>query len=184
MSHLDRPVAEVEPIDEAGPHRDRSGYPFWPPRLSTVVTAVIVGSSLFWMTFIDADFARNLSEGYGWPFRYQLAGPNGPGPPGGFYLAALVADLAVSVALLASACATTQIAACLLVRSPRFTLRILAFVVAVIALFLAGCRLRETFLADVFHTVFYYSVASLVALVVCLLLHLELPRRDDPEQGA
>jgi hypothetical protein len=183
MLQLDRPVAQVERSDEVGPQRARSLYPYWPPRPSTAVAAVLVGCSLFWMTFIDQDFARNLSEGYGWPFHYHFEGPNDPGPSGGFYIAALAADLAIAVALLASACATTQIAACSLVRSPRFTLRILGFVIAVIALFLAACRLKETFLICVFYTGFYYGLASLIVLVVCLLLRLELPLRDDAEQG-
>jgi hypothetical protein len=182
MSQLDRPVALFDRSDEVGPHRARSLYPFWPPRPSTVVAAVLVGCSLFWMAFIDREFARNLSEGYGWPFHYHFEGPNDPGPSGGFYAAAMAADLAIAVALLASACATTQIAACSLVRSPRLTLRILGFVIAVIAMFLAACRLKETFLACVFYTGFYYGLASLIVLLVCLLLRLELPPRDDPEQ--
>jgi hypothetical protein len=69
------------------------------------------------------DFARNLSDLYGWPFFYRLAAPNEP--PGGSYVVALAADLAIALALLASACATTQVAACPLVRSARNTLRII-----------------------------------------------------------
>ncbi len=183
MSRLDRPVAEVGITDEAGPQWDRSWSLYWPPRPTTIVAALLVGCSLFWMTFIDREFAWNLSELYGWPFRYQFTGPNDPGPPSGPYAAALVADLAVSLALLAAACVTTQLAACMLVRSPRITLRILGFAVAVIALFLAGCRLKDSFLADVLRTGFYYSVASLTVLVACVLLRLELPRRDEAEQG-
>src|SRR5262245_59313349 len=184
MSQLHRPVAQLERSDEAGPHRARSLYPLWPPRPSTVVAALFVGCSLFWMTFIDREFARNLSEGYGWPFHYHFEGPNDhPGPSGSFYLAALATDLAIAVALLASACATTQIAACSLVRSSRFTLRIVGFVIAVIAMFLAACRLKETFLTCVLYTGFYYGLASLIVLVACLLLRLELPLQDDPEQG-
>jgi hypothetical protein len=181
MSRLDRPVAELGVTEEAGPHRDRSWYPYWPPRPTTIVAALLVGSSLYWMAFVDPDFARNLSDLYGWPFSFRLAAPNEP--LGGLSAAALAADLVIALALLASACATTQVAACLLVRSPRITLRIVGFAIAVIAMFLAGCRLNDNFLADVFYTGFYYSVASLVVLVACGLLRLELPRRDETEQG-
>ena len=183
MTHFGRPAAEWERSEEIGPLRVRSLYPYWPPRPAMVVAGLLVGSSLFWMAFVDRDFARDLSDLYGWPFCYRLARSARSGWSGLLLAAALVADLGVSLALLASACATTQIAACLLVRSPRITLRIVGFVVAVIALFLAGCRLNKIFLTDVFRISFYYSVASLIALVICLLFGLELPRRDDAEPG-
>ena len=182
MSQLERPVAEVEPADEARPHRVRSLSTYWPPRPATVVAALVVASSLYWMTFVDQDFARNLSDLYGWPFRYHFMDPREAGPAGVFYTAALAADLAILVAMLASACAITQIVACLLVRSPRLTLRIVGHLIAVIALLLAGWRLKAALLIDLFYSGFFYSLASLIVLVVCLLLHLELPERDDPEQ--
>jgi hypothetical protein len=181
MSQLHRPVAEVEPAGEAGPHRARSFSAYWPPRPATVVAALVVASSLYWMTFVDQDFARNLSKWYGWPFRYHFMDPRDAGPARIFYTAALAADLAISVALLASACAVTQIAAHLLVRSPRLTLRIIGFLIVAIALLLAGYRWKVTFLV-VFSSGFFYSLVSLIVLVVCLLLHLELPEGGNREQ--
>jgi hypothetical protein len=179
MSYLHRPDAEA--AGEARPHRVRSLSTYWPPRPATVVAALVVASSLYWMSFVDQEFARNLSKGYGWPFRYHFMDRGQAGPAGVFYTAALAADLAISVALLASACAITQIAAHLLVRSPRLTLRIIGFTIVVIALLLAGCRWKVTFRV-VFSSGFFYSVVSLIVLVVCLLLHLELPEGGDREQ--
>ena len=119
MPPLDPVVVEVEPFGESDPQPDRHLPPCWPPRPATVVAALFVGSSLVFINLIDADFARNLSELYGWPFRFHFSAPDPPRSSGGFYLAALAADLVISAALLVSACVTTQVAACLLVRSPR-----------------------------------------------------------------
>ncbi len=94
----------------------------------------------------------------------------------------MAADLVISAALLASACVTTQVAACLLVRSPRLTVRILGLAVAAVAMLLAACRWKEDYLAYFLYTGFYYSVASLVVLVVSVLFHLELPSCEDPER--
>jgi hypothetical protein len=184
MSPLDPAVVEVEPSGESDPQPDRRPPPYWPPRPATVVAALFVGSSLVFINLVDADFARNLSELYGWPFRFHFLTPDPSRSSWGFYFAALAADLVISAALLASACATTQVAACLLVRSPRLTVRILSLAVAAVAMLLAACRWKEDYLAYFLYTGFYYSVASLVVLATSVLLRLELPNCEDPQRRA
>jgi hypothetical protein len=179
MSRANCPVVEAERSVEAGPQRNRSPYEYWPPRLSTVVAALFVGSSLFFIIFVDVDFYQ-----YGWPLSHHLTPRTSPASSGSVSVAALAADLVISAALLASACVTTQVAACLLVRSPRLTVRILGFVVIVIAMLLAACRWKANYFTYVLYGGFFYSVASLAVLVVSVLLRLELPRVEDPEQRA
>jgi hypothetical protein len=175
MSQVHRPVAEVEPADEAGPDGDRSFDRFGPLRLSTVIAALFVGSSLFFINFVDVDFAQNLSEMYGWPFSHRFR-PAGPPVPS---TAAMAADLAISVLLLASACLTTQVAACLLVRSPRLTVRILTIGVLITAILLAASRWKNHYISYVLYGGFYYSVASFIVLALSVLLRLELPGFED-----
>lgn len=157
---------------------------WWPPRPSTILAALLVGCSLFLMNGVDAEFALNLSGLYGWPFTYRddPAGVAAASGPRSFHTLALMADLAIALVLLAASCVTTQMAACLLVRKPRVTLRVLGLVVAGTALFLAAYRLRENFLSYVLHGGFYYSVASLMVLVACWVFHLELPAVEEPAQ--
>ncbi len=83
MSPLDPVVVEVEPSGESDPQPDRRPPPCWPPRPATIVAALFVGSSLFFMNLIDADFVMNLSEQYGWPFRYHFSAPDHPAFIGG-----------------------------------------------------------------------------------------------------
>jgi hypothetical protein len=180
MPYLSRPVAEAETVEEAGPHRDRYPYPYGPPRLATVIAALFVGSSLFFINFVDVDFARNLSDLYGWPFGHRPRAPRTPDLSGVQAAAVLGADLLISAILLASACATTQVAACLLVRSPRLTVRILSIGVLVTAMLLAASRWKEGYFIYVLYGGFYYSVASLIVLILSVLLRLELPRVEDP----
>jgi hypothetical protein len=176
-----RQLVDAAPPEGAvlGLVRPRTEY--WPPRPSTIIAAVIVGASLIWMNFVEPDLARGLSDRYGWPFAYRLTSSRPTGPSRALYAAALGADLMISAALLASAFVTTQLMACLLVKSPRVTVRLLGQVVVASALFLAGCRLRENFLAYFLIIGFCYGLASFIVLVTCLLLRLELPRRDDLE---
>jgi hypothetical protein len=175
-------VDGTTPVGTA-PDRLRLRAACWPPRPSAVVAALIVGASLLWINLLEPDFGRFLSEHYGWPFTYRWASSPRPGWSRALHAAALSADLMISAALLASAYATTQLMARLLVRSPRVTVGFLGQTVVVIGLLLAGCRLREDFLDHFFSVGFCYGVASFVALVTCLLLRLELPRRDAPEGG-
>jgi hypothetical protein len=181
MSQVDRTLVEAAPSDDVGSDRCRSLYPLWPPRPATIGATLFVALSLFWIIFIDWEVAGSLSALYGWPFHYRFSA-HGPTPSSGtFYAAALAADLVVMVALLASTYVTTQIGACLLVRSPRLTLRAIGASVIALALILAGCR-REAFLWDLFRTGFYYSLASFSVMLACVLFRLELPKVDDREQ--
>jgi hypothetical protein len=180
MSWVRRSIDEVESSDKASPYRSRSPYPLWPPRLSTIVAGLFVGFSLFWMNFVDHVFAGALADKYGWPFTCRLTSPKTLSFSQNVYTAAMVADLAISAALLVSACVTTQLMACLLARSRRLTLADLIIVIAAAALLLAGCRLEETFLPRIVLICFFYSLGSLIVLLICRVLHLELPRTDDP----
>lgn len=183
MFQVDRQVAEFEPDDDAAPHREHSPYPSWPPRPATVVAAMFVGSSLFFINFVDIDFAGNLSDLYGWPLSHRHP-PANPIPASRALAAAtLVADLFISAILLASACVTTQVGACLLVRSPRLTVRVLVFVIAATAMLLAVGRWKQNFLTYFLYTGFYYSVASLIVLVVSVLFRLELPTVEASESA-
>jgi hypothetical protein len=179
MPEVHRPVAEAAAPDEAAPRRDRSPYEYWPPRLSTVIAALFVGGSLFFINFVDVNFAQNLSDLYGWPFSHHYTHhytpPRHLAPSRAFAIAAMAADLVILALLLASACVTTQVAACLLVRTPRLTVRILILVVFVTAMLLAAYRWKEDYLTFVLYGGFYYSVASLIVLLLSLLLRLELP---------
>jgi hypothetical protein len=175
MSQVHHHVAEIEPADEVDSHRAHSPYPLWPPRLSTVIAGLFVGSSLFFVNFVDVEFAQNLSDMYGWPFSHHFQPVQNLGPSN----AAAVADLVISVLLLASACVTTQMAACLLVRSPRLTVRILTIGVLIAAMLLAASRWKNNYLSYVLYGGFYYSVASFIVLILSVLLHLELPRFED-----
>lgn len=186
MSPGDRPLADTAVSAEDLPEPERPRVEYWPPRPSTVVAALVVGASLIWMNLdrVGRDFAMYFAERYGWPFSYRLTVSQDPGPSGAlFAAAAMAADLVVWAALLASACATTQIAAYLLVRSPRLNVRHLGLWVFTIALFLAGCRLKEGFLIHSFLVGFYYGLASLIVLGACLLLRLELPIRETTRRG-
>jgi hypothetical protein len=175
MFQVHHTIAEIEPADEAGAHGDRSPYRYGPLRLSTIIAGLFVGSSLFFINFVDLDFAQNLSDMYGWPFRHHFRPVQNPGSSN----AAAAADLVISVLLLASACVTTQVAACLLVRSPRLTVRILTIGVLITAMLLAASRWKHNYFSYVLYGGFYYSVASLIVLVLSVLLRLELPRFED-----
>jgi hypothetical protein len=175
MPQVQYTITEIEPAEEAGPQRERPPYRLGPLRLSTVIAALFVGFSLFFINFVDVDFAQNLSEMYGWPFSHHFQHASPPGPSS----AAVAADLVISVLLLASACVTTQVAACLLVRSPRLTIRILSIGVLITAMLLAASRWRNHYFSYVLYGGFYYSVASSIVLVLSVLLRLELPRFED-----
>ena len=145
---------------------------------------MIVGASLIWMNLdrVGRVFASFLAQKYGWPFSYHLPFSPNPGPSGALYAAAaMAADLAISAALFVSACATTQIAAVLMVPSPRINVRHLGVWVILTALFLAECRLKADFLIHFLIVGFYYGVACLLVLFACVILRLELPGRGDAE---
>jgi hypothetical protein len=155
MSRPDRSAEATAPREPGAPRPDRHRSGWWIPRPSTILTAVVVGLALFTAVSIDQVAPRNL------------AGAPGPLPPidsGGLRPVHVIA-----VALLASACLTTQVLACLFVESPRLTIRSACLWIAVVALFLALWQSGSALVLLILLAAFGYSVASPMILVLLLV---------------
>jgi hypothetical protein len=177
-----RPAAEAAPPDEDAPVRDRPRCGWWVPRLPTIFAAVLVGYSLFVMVFLDQNVGKPPAARYGWPFTYRVVQHYGLHPPLRLGTGALAADLVIAAALLASSCFTTQVAACLLMRSTCIKLRSACCVVAALALCFAACKFRPIVLVLALYVGYYYSLASPILPILMMLMRLELPKCDRPEQ--
>jgi cation transport ATPase len=143
---------------------------WWAPRPSTILTAVLVGSSLFVYETMDLNISTQPHR-YGWPVTYRVRpwNPSTPSPP--LDVNALAADIAIAAALLASSCVTTQLAASRLVKSSRLTLRSMVLLITAIALFLAMWRLVEGLpLLLMLVAGLFYALASPILLILILLL--------------
>lgn len=114
----------------------------------------------------------------GWFFGYQVIPRSGTATVDA---GALAADIALALALLASACATTQILACRLVPSPRLTVRSACLWIVAFALYLG--LLRMEFLALLLLLLipgFSYALASPILLLVLWIGS----RGEDPREGS
>jgi hypothetical protein len=155
MSRLDRTAVATAPREPGAPRPDRHRSGRWIPRPSTILTAIVVGLALFTAVSID-----------------QMVPPNftgGSGPPPPIDSGAVATTYVIAVALLASACLTTQILACLFVESPRLTIRSACLWIAVVALFLALWRSGSALVLLILLAAFGYGVASPMILVSLLV---------------
>jgi hypothetical protein len=152
MSRLDRTAEATAPREPSAPRPERHRYGWWIPRPSTILTAIVVGLALFTAVSIDQIVPRNVTRA--------------SGPPPLIDSGAVAATYVIAVALLASACLTTQILACLFVESPRLTIRSACLWIAVVALFLALWRSGSALVLLILLAAFGYSVASPMILVL------------------
>ncbi len=156
------------------------------PRPSAVVAALFVAASLVWIVFLDpSSLAMDTANRFGWPLSFRLlidtmSHPSAPAPSLLLVVAVVAVNLALGLALVASALVTTHIGACLLVGKSRTTVRSLCLTVVAVALFLGLCRWQKGFLMHALYWASFYGVASLIMIVTALLIRLELPRADRP----
>jgi hypothetical protein len=154
MSQLDRTAEATGPREPDAARRARDRSDRWIPRPSTILTALIVGPALLVAASID-------------PIVFgQLTGYEVPPPPIG--RGAMTLGYLMVVALLASACLTTQILACRLVESPRWTIRSSCLWIAVVALLLALWRSESSLLLPVLMAALGYALASPMILVLLI----------------
>jgi hypothetical protein len=164
MSRLDRIAEATDPRKPIASRPDRRRSDQWAPRPSTIATAIVVGLAHFAAVSIDQIVPRGLS------------GAPGPPPPidsGGWQPIYVIA-----IALLASACLTTQILACLFVESPRLTIRSACLWIAVVALFLALWRSGSALVLLLLLTAYGYSLASPIILPLLLVARWSSKRRQ------
>jgi hypothetical protein len=155
MSRLDRTAEATGPREPGAARPDRHRSDWWIPRPSTILIAIVVGPAL------GVAFSIN-------PIVFgQLTGDEAPPPPIG--RGAITPGYVIAVALLASACLTTQILACRFVESPRWTIRSSCLWIAVVALFLALWRSESSLLLPVLMAALGYAVASPMVLVLLIL---------------
>lgn len=137
------------------------------------------GLSLGAMVTLDQNLGKPPAALVGWPFTYQVIPRTATGVPR-FDAGALAADIAIAAALLASACITTQVMACRLAPSARWTIRSACLWIVGFALYLG--LLRTAWLALVYLLLagLLYALASPVLL---LLIWIGL-RGVDRQEGS
>ena len=143
---------------------DRSRTAWWIPRPSTLFTAMVAGLPLGGAITLAHYFGVPLASSLlGYFFGYQMI------PRGGTAIldaGALAADIALTLALLASACATTQILACRLAPSARLTVRSACLWIVAFALYLGLLRTEFFALLLLLIPGFSYALASPILLLV------------------
>jgi hypothetical protein len=167
MSRINRPILQTAQSDEVRVDRGWHWSGCWLPRPTTILTAIVVGLALFTAVSIDQIVPRGFT---------RASGPPAPIDDG-----AVATAYVIAVALLASACLTTQLLACLFVESPRLTIRSVCLWIAVVALFLALWRSGSALVLLILLAAFDYSVASPMILVLLLVGRRPSRTRGAPE---
>jgi hypothetical protein len=167
MSRLDRTAEAAGPREPGAARPGRHRPNWWTPRPSTILAATVGGIELFTTLSIDKVVPVNLTGASGAPPSIESG--------------AMAAKYVIAAALLASACLTTQILACLLVESPRLTIRSSCLWIAAVALFLALWRSGSAIVLLIFMAALAYSVAG--PLIVATVILARRPSRKHKPVG-